>query len=839
MSPYGALQSDLKQRHPGFRFQVAAEIIRPLFSALEFLHFHRIVHAAVTWDSVLLRLRNNHVEQLLLVNYSTAYAVPPGEQMPRAVMVCDGRQAMELIEDCCDIWVLRNAPAPTAIHEAEMRRRTEVAEKEHAMVQHTCAHFFNVKGGDRHSTEGIKLLKLLADKEMDWSRAKTNQLDNAGLLQIGPVTANRLQEVILEWKSSGQSLGSNRYHFTALTLGHKFLDDLVNQLYHKRWNLLPSDICGQLRYLEGDVNDPWKTFTVTQKFPFRLGTYRENADVPLEVTIDGHSLVQYLAVCCDVYPEWRDSIAFDFHRILAPNRGFITQKTIGVFRTALIQDGPLPSTIDKTLQQLETLTNIDLRDEASIAEEHAVYYHVPSDMFNATQLRRVAMSKQLKACLANQSLRCENFAEVRGEQELQGNYVPLPLLPSFVTELGLSVRDMPTSERSYPAVNSSDFSQVSPGRIVLSRRGLVAFASVTRTANQFSHRSTDPLVYELADPFLPTYFGDIKVLPESSDGKFHHPRPEHWAQFKTAEQTEEGTDVSKRRILMPKAITGTRVQELYRQPQALSFYDGPNSMQSGRAPRLDLQRAIRERALAIAEARAPPQRPLDDTRFFQPKRKMLEMTGTRENLGVTNAFLQRNPHLERSPPFRGFDVDQIFPLTDDSESVAKARRRERRQVMHVVGQLTCSESRFGFGYEQTEPCNMDVEQQDNSGPQLERPGSPFEGSSTIADSVVQQPDQPPPFQSETVKLSNPEAYWLASRGVSLSLGSGPSENGGPVFRPIDSPSATIVTSVGRTVTGTPATRQMDPVDMSVDTDADDASSLTLVDEERSIASYEE
>lgn len=565
MIEYGTLQAQLKEEHPTIRFMVAAAILRPLFSALEYLHHNRIIHNSVDVHSVLINFKNNRVRKVLLVDYSTTYAIPPEEEMPREAMLNDSRRAMELIEDLCNIWALRSVPAPHAVHEDEMRRRTEVAEEEFVAQDNACRYFFENKGDDRHSVYGRRMLKVLAQKEMDWSRAKANQLHNAGQLQIGSVAADRLQNIVRYWeipkpkdfRGDGPSRSiedeEHRDLPMMLTLGHKFLDDLANPLYHTRWDLLPRDICAKLRSLEGEVQNPWRTFGVTREVWCRIRTKEDYNASKGGLRIVG--LLDYMTTYCDMFPDWRDKImsifakfvaqkgprgeplafllgAFEAERVCSPDMRFMLQTLEEA--QALFDSG---QTLEKLGTQSAILANGN-GVNVKFAEEHHICYHVPSGMFNVTQLQRLQCTTVLEKCLANSDIRCDNFVEVRGESSIQGHYIALSLLPKFAKALELTVNEEPECERLHTG-NPSDFSNVSPGRVVLAHSGLVAFASVSRTGGQFSHLPTSPKDVESADPFLPTYFGNIKVLPRFSDGKPELPRAGHWVRFKRAEDIEE------------------------------------------------------------------------------------------------------------------------------------------------------------------------------------------------------------------------------------------------------------------------------------------------------------
>jgi hypothetical protein len=712
MIPYGALQAELKEKHPTFRFMAAAAIIRPLYSALEFLHHHRIIHSSVDWSSVLIHFSNDRVDKILLVDYSMAYSIPAEEEMPRHAMLQDSCRAMELIEDCCGIWAMRKVPAPHAVHENEMRRRAELAEQEWVIQRNACRYFFENKKDDRHSAYGKRMLKVLAQKEMDWSRAKTNQLHNAGQLQIGAVTVDKLQRIVQDWektnpkKSTGKipTQGTNDREDEAypmmLTLGHKFLDDLANHLYHSRWDLLPRDICTKMRSLEGEVQHPWRTFAVTRKPRFRIRTKDEYAASRRGLRIVG--LFEYMANYCDMYPEWRDRVWSAFAKF-AVRKG-PDGESLGILCEAL-QDmcvcSPAMQHALQTLDEAQALLDLDRTLETAgtgpevaldgdgvnvmIAEEHHVCYHVPSGMFNVTQLHQMQCMVVLERCLADQDIRCDNFVEVRGESSIQGHYVPLSLLPRFAKALELTVTKEPDAERAYMGTNPSDFSHVSPGRVVLAHSGLVAFASVSRTGGQFSHLPTSPLDIESADPFLPTYFGDTKVLPSFADGRIDLPRPDHWVKFKRAEEIE--ADILRAKGRASKDVLGTYTPrpalslgvELILKPAVYKLHPG-------------LARALERRAVVIVGARNHS-RHLDGPSRDMPQSHTLPKVG-RENPGLTPSFVARNTNVLRSPPYRGLDLDQPFEPIDRQKTTPRERREFREKSKFWTDRYVPSESEY-------------------------------------------------------------------------------------------------------------------------------------------------
>jgi hypothetical protein len=47
-----------------------------------------------------------------------------------------------------------------------------------------------------------------------------------------------------------------------LSLGHPYLDGLTNQLFFKRWDTLPQDVCAKIKELGGDLDEPWQIFEI-------------------------------------------------------------------------------------------------------------------------------------------------------------------------------------------------------------------------------------------------------------------------------------------------------------------------------------------------------------------------------------------------------------------------------------------------------------------------------------------------------------------------------------------------------------------------------------------------
>ncbi|KAJ4367055.1 hypothetical protein N0V83_007585 [Neocucurbitaria cava] len=537
---YAALQTDIKKQHPGVRFSIAAKLLRRLFSALGFLNHHGIIHGQVTHESVLLRLTDYRPDAIILVDYSNSTTFPNGALSPLDAIRHDGRAAMTIIEDCCDIWQLRKAAKKDARSEEFMAKKTTTAQKEHQSVERVVADFER-QGGSRTSDKGKKLRRLLELKNHSWHRCQDEQMYNATLREVGVCYKSNIDDMSQEWDESHPPHKIGEKHFMLLSLGHPWFDQLATQLHHDRWDTTPQEVCAKFKELAGTVEEPWQTFEVTKTIIFLQG--------PIG-SFDEKCVMAWLAGCCEAFPEWHKALEMESERHLRPRDGTITRFDIRNLRDALPEHGRLPESFLRTFNLL-CMPHGNKRS-FQITETYHVSMHTPSRMFNLTQLQRLASADRFALCVHEGSIRCDNYVEVRGDPKLQGCYVPLSLLTAFALQLDLSVTRSRDQTPLFPTFDPSDFSQVQPGKIVLARTGLVAFATITRSGNQcVFHAPKSYKHFETSNTFLPTYFGDMKVLPRLPAGVREHVRPNHWSKFKTAEEIEAAGS-GKRKILRAK-----------------------------------------------------------------------------------------------------------------------------------------------------------------------------------------------------------------------------------------------------------------------------------------------
>ncbi|KAH9860137.1 hypothetical protein IAQ61_011921 [Plenodomus lingam] len=530
---YAAMQSKIQKMHPGHRFLIAAKLQRRLFSALDFLHFHGILHGSVTLDAVLIRLLGHKVATVLLVDYSAATSVPLGAEISRLAMLEDARTAMEIVEDCCNIWKLRKKPSEEAESDEMLVRKIATAQEDVDLIKRVVNDFL-AKGGDKYSKKYRKLLDLVEEKRYDLQMSQNRRKDNAKRVAIAPCRQSLINDMIQDWTRTQPPFKIGETAWMHLTLGHPYFDNLTNELRYNRWESTPREICTQFKNLAGEIEEPWQSILVLKPLSFGRcdGQFVEE------------QILMWLASCCEIFPAWRHALETEYSRCVDPCNGLIKIEHLRFLQDALSKRGNLPTPMCSTFKEL--LAPIE-QDQSTLQSKalHHVTLHAPSNMFNLTQLQRLTGPERFVKCVQDPNSRCDTFVEVRGEPSLQGCYAPLALLSQFVQLLGLSLLGSPKISKSTPMHDPADFSQVPAGRIVLARTGLVAFASMTRGGNQcvfYAPRIPKPVDLLCESTFFATYFGNMKILPDLTDGKSRYERPAHWSKFRTAEEQESATD---------------------------------------------------------------------------------------------------------------------------------------------------------------------------------------------------------------------------------------------------------------------------------------------------------
>jgi serine/threonine protein kinase len=609
--PYAALIQDIKIQHPTTRFSIAAKLLRRLFSALAFLHFQGIVHRKVTKDSVLLRLVDYKLDAVLLVDYSAATSFTSGVLAPLDDLIEGGRAAMEIIDCCCDIWQLRKAATKDAVNEEFMARKTEMARKEFHVVERAVADFLGPKGGSRTSAKGEKMLRLLDMKQNRLHTAQYEQIHNATRREVGVCRASAIAEMEREWASTHPPTETGRQQYMLLTLGHDYLDSLVSKLYHKSWDVTPSEVCAKLSELAGPVEEAWQTFLVQRVVEFKQG----------QTVFEEDCILNWLAGCCEAYPEWHHVLDSECQNHIHPQNGVIKRGDILRLRDAFRVYNTLPEFIHNTLERLTANDVID-QPIIGVTETHEITYHKPSRMFNVTQMHRLASPETQLSCVNNGDIRCENYVEVRGEPQLEGHYVSLSLLAAFGMQLQLSV-SLPEHKQQSPAYDPAEFSRVLH-HVVLAHTNLVPWASVTRKGRQFNFHV--PLMSKTCEEhytFLPTYFGSMRVLPRMQQGREVYARADRWDKFKTAEKMDEATNRQKRKILPAKGSSkNLSSSQILKQAASAPSSDDIDIEASTLTRRLEFREQIRAQARSSAKRNAAEQSPESSTTARVPSKTL-------------------------------------------------------------------------------------------------------------------------------------------------------------------------------------------------------------------------
>lgn len=476
-----------------------------------------------------------------------------------------------------------------------------------------------------NSEKGRKLNRLLNQTSIAWSLAQKDQAENLARREVRPMSPTKIADVVNEWHANNApitALGQKPYML--LSLGHPYLDSLANYLHIKQWNITPHEVCTKIQELGGPLEEPWQTFKVQKAAHI----------VPLDDAFEERSIMIWLSHCCEIYPEWREAIATEVQLHINPQQGLVAYADLDHLCAALQEHGRLPESM---VVMFDLLTSTAVVPDP-IIEAHWVWYHIPSRMFNLTQLHRLATPEHLQMAINEDYVHCDNFVEVRGDPKIEGCYAPLALLVEFASVLGLELPQHPDLT-VLPTYDPSDFSEVQAGRIVLARPGMLGFGSMTRGSNQCNFLNPKALgTYETISAFHSTNFGNMKVLPKLPGGTHDYQRPEHWWKYKTAEETEASL-AARRKILQPRFNL---------QNKGKGRADSDNS--PGLATSIDqpaLLAMLRDRERVRAEARPPRERVADSLPSREPspadKRARLSESGT--------LYTQLGPEVEISERF--------------------------------------------------------------------------------------------------------------------------------------------------------------------------------------------
>ena len=698
---YGALKHDIHKSHPGIRFSIASKMALRLYRALAWMHFHDIVHGHVSEENVLIRVKDGKPEHVLLVDYTTARHTPPGKQIAFADMLTDAQATMKLVEDCCDIWAFRSGPTRDAQGEHIMQKRTEDLMRLYHSVRRCSIDFIERLGNSRESIKGVKLIRLQNKLGNDWSSAQGAQKQNLMAREVALLGTTKLKEHIEEWQSANPPRNTVYRDYMLLTLGHPFLDSLADGLHVKRWDTVPHEICSAIKQAGGQVEEPWQTFQVEKTIAL-APTNAERYD----------QIMDWLASSCEIHPEWHEFVEAEIEKHLRTDSGMIGQAELEDLHSALQTHAPLPASMNTMFGLFADMATVP----EHVEEVYQVSYHIPSRMFNITQLQRLATPELLAQTITEGRIRCDNFVEVRGDPKVEGCYVSLSLLTKIVNQLGLTLLQMPNEIPEMPTFDAADFSQVPEARIVLARPGMVGFGSMLRAGDQASFLySRIPDSFIDPNTFIATYFGDMKVLPKLAAGalKAHYDRPEHWSKYKTAKESEALTELDKRESLKADALGHHHSSQMDVDETLLGqlLRDREGIRAAARPP---MKRSI-SRSPSPAQKRARARSPTPEPESAIPDismsfvQRMEERYQAPGNLTqatqppstpslVKDSFLQRNSALLTVAPNDPTNVNTSFTVGDDTEGLDDDWRIVDEMLAEMPDEEPEVEGIFGFRF---------------------------------------------------------------------------------------------------------------------------------------------
>lgn len=339
MVSFAAMEPGLPDMHPGLRCKLATQMFRPLFSAVDWLHRNKVFHGSLTSASVLLRVVDDVIVKLLLVDYSSVYLTDLGESMPEKLIRHEGSQVVDIIATCANIWGFRKTPLPEKRALRDVNIRTAAAEQSHRIMKLGAADWSHRNPELFQDKIEPELREEMARLERDWAKARLAQIANIELLHIGSMPRVRLDKIKTHWENSTAGKTAPKGYPMILTLGHSWLDELIDGLYStSRFYQFPSPstICSKLLSLEGEGPKPWQTFRVQQSHIVEIHLVEKEKEQSA-ILIGSRQLANYLAICCEVYSVLRDIILAEYEQNIVPNGDMVSPGHVEAFLKALVE----------------------------------------------------------------------------------------------------------------------------------------------------------------------------------------------------------------------------------------------------------------------------------------------------------------------------------------------------------------------------------------------------------------------------------------------------------------------------------------------------------------------
>ncbi|KAF2490173.1 hypothetical protein BU16DRAFT_566200 [Lophium mytilinum] len=302
------------------------------------------------------------------------------------------------------------------------------------------------------------------------------------------------------------------------SFGHPILDAIFRDFGKPDWEWSAKEIIRQIRVSEGDCSEPWRTLDVVMSWKIHA---KDGPD--RDVLVDMHDLGKFFGFIAQMWPTWstrtfRTKARAYIDKVRNP------EFCSGIDLRALARDlaglGNMPSQLADAFQ---ILSNQRTGNFFELNNTFKLWYHVPSRMFNATQLLGMAARGPYERC--KKSGFHPPYQQVRGDPELDGHYISLGLLPKLAKDLELEVVGTP-AEPSDRTVDAADFSIVDSTRsMILAKKTSLRWAELDRISRNVTFQFQGKLKPVTQTRLQSYFFSKEAIIPDNLD------RPAQWYNF--------------------------------------------------------------------------------------------------------------------------------------------------------------------------------------------------------------------------------------------------------------------------------------------------------------------
>ncbi|KAF2802590.1 uncharacterized protein BDZ99DRAFT_527318 [Mytilinidion resinicola] len=301
------------------------------------------------------------------------------------------------------------------------------------------------------------------------------------------------------------------------SFGYPILDAIFRDFGTLTWDWTAKEIIRQIRVAEGECSDPWRTLDVVKSWKVHA---KDSPDG--DVLVDMKDLGTFFGFILQIWPTWGKTLQTKAKAYIdkVKNPDFCLGKDLRALARDLASLGNMPSQL---ADAFKTLLNCKIGNFFELNNTFKLWYHVPSSMFNGTQLLSMADKGPYERC--KESSFRPPFQQVRGDPKLEGHYISIDLLPKLAKELEMEVVGTP-AEPSERTVDAADFSIVDSRRsMILVKKTSLRWAELDRITRNINFQLHGKL-REVTQAHLEGYFFNKEAkIPDNVD------RPEHWYDF--------------------------------------------------------------------------------------------------------------------------------------------------------------------------------------------------------------------------------------------------------------------------------------------------------------------